>query len=95
MKQNFKETLKVFVFLKKIYGNTTISSDKRTDLILTVVLKCITKAWTMLTCYASFRVKELEKFFRNQPKTYFSSIFRKRWYRGETWLSCVKDPCRL
>lgn len=25
----------------------------------------------------------------------FSSTFRKRWYRGKTWLPRVKDPCCL
>ena len=46
----------------------------------------------MLTCYTSFRIKELEEFLRDQPKTNFPSMFRKRWYRGKTWLPCVKDP---
>lgn len=45
-----------------------------------------------MSCYHSSGVKELEKLLRDQPKTYFSSMFRNRCYRGKMCLSNMKDP---
>jgi hypothetical protein len=37
-------------------------------------------------CDTSFRIKELEKFFRNKPMANLSSTFRKKLHKGKTWL---------